>query len=70
MPANLNRKELRDYYAGEAINGLVAGTQDRLTKNATELARRAFDIADAMVAESDRAVPVLEHTSGIGGGHV
>ena len=70
MPSNLTRKELRDYYAGEVINGLVAGTPNRLVKNPKEFARRAFDIADAMVAESDRAVPVREDVSGIGGVHV
>ena len=70
MPGNLNRKELRDYYAGEVINGLVAGTPNRLIKDPKEFARRAFDIADAMVAESDRAVPTRENVSGIGGAHL
>ena len=54
MPSNLTRKELRDYYAAEAMNGLVAGMPERFVKNAKDFAQRAFDIADAMLEESDR----------------
>ena len=55
MPSNLTRKELRDYYAAEAMNGLVAGMPERFVKNAKDFAQRAFDIADAMLEESDRS---------------
>ena len=54
MQGNLTRKELHDYFAAEAMNGLVAGITDRLTRNTQTLAERAFNIADAMLAESDR----------------
>ena len=54
MQSNLSRKELHDYFAAEAMNGLVAGISNRLTKNTQTLAERAFNIADAMLAESDR----------------
>ena len=54
MQSNLSRKELHDYFAAEAMNGLVAGIPDRLTKNTQALAERAFNIADAMLEESDR----------------
>ena len=30
MQSNLTRKELRDYFAAEAMNGLVVGSSDRL----------------------------------------
>ena len=61
MPKDLSRKELRDYFAAEAMNGLVAGTQVRLTEDTNTLTQRAFDIADAMLVESDhRKVPLLE----------
>ena len=54
MQGNLTRKGLHDYFAAEAMNGLVAGITDRLTRNTQTLAERAFNIADAMLAESDR----------------
>ena len=57
MPSNLTRKELRGYYAAEAMNGLVAGMPERFVKHTKDFARRAFNIADAVLEESDRPVP-------------
>ena len=70
MLGNLTRKELRDYYAAEAMNALVTGHTNRQNHNAQSFARRAFDIADAMLKESDRPVLGTENVSGIGGAHV
>ena len=54
MQSNLTRKDLRDYFAAEAMNGLVVGSSDRLHRDVKALALHAFDIADAMLEESDR----------------
>ena len=54
MQSNLTRKELRDYFAAEAMNGLVVDSSDRLHRDVKALALHAFDIADAMLEESDR----------------
>ena len=65
----MNRKELRDYYAAEAMNGLVAGSQHRLTANVNNVERlaiRAFEIADAMLEESDRREVPAQEFSGPG----
>jgi hypothetical protein len=64
MQGNLTRKELRDHFAAEAMNGLVVGVTDRLTRDAQKLAQRTFNIADAMLQESDRAVPQQPEVSG------
>ena len=63
MQSNLTRKELHDYFAAEAMNGLVVGAPNRGSMDAKVLARRAFEIASAMLAESDRQLPQPEEVT-------
>ena len=63
MPGNPTRKGLRDCYAAEVMNELLVGTPN--PRELKELARCAFDIADAMLEGSDRPVPNPESTEGV-----
>ena len=59
MPSNLTVEERLGYYAAEAMNGLVAGMPGRLTKDANEIAERAFEIAAAMMDEDERQRKII-----------
>lgn len=46
---------LRDWFAGQVIGGIVADpTVRRIEYTATELARKAYVLADAMIAEREK----------------
>ena len=43
---------LRDWFAGQALPGILA-THNRIEMTATEIASRADEISDAMIAKRD-----------------
>ena len=51
----MERKELRDHFAAEVMNALITGSPK--PTDVVALAQLAFDIADAMLQQSDRPVP-------------
>ena len=53
MHRDMSIKELRDYFAAEALNGLLAGrTMTPVTTASEKLVKDAFDLANAMCEES------------------
>ena len=46
---------LRDYFAAKAMQGMITGTHMWADHEDEDLARSAYDFADAMIAERNKA---------------
>lgn len=49
-----NGMTLREYYAGQALVGLIASNDDGAGDRLTEVPKYAVDIADALIAELNK----------------
>jgi hypothetical protein len=59
------RDRMRDHFAAVALNGLLAG---KSPKDEEGLAVKAYEIADAMLAERERRAQGIEHSVPPNGG--
>ena len=50
----MHEENLRDFYAGLAMMGLIASYKDDASVTGDYYTKRAFDIADAMMGERNR----------------
>ena len=57
-----NGMSLRDWFAGQAVSGMLASEVDDSTYNPDAAAERAYEIADALLEEREKAIipPVAE----------
>ena len=67
MLKGLSEKELRDYFAAEALNGILAGRGMVPVRGEPEnLAEQAFDLANAM-CEQSKLRSLFDSEEGSGG---
>lgn len=55
--------ELRDYFAGQALQGMLARTELTWRNDIVAASRLAYEIADAMLKERDLCKPSQENNT-------